>query len=125
MLFSKVYSFLKKYFNRYNSKYKKSKSFTNKGSILIIDVGTYVSDSGVSDYSTSFKIKKGQVNKVCISKMKKNEDTYMFNTFKLIPVTKSVFIEVKKHYLSGNPNYFEIYNIQLLKNIKKQKVIKI
>ena len=125
MLFSKVYSFFKKYFNKYNPKYNKSKSFTNKGSILIINVGTYVSDSGVSDYSTSFKIKKGQVNKICISKMKKNEDTYMFNTFKLIPVTKLVVIEVKKHYLSGNLNYFEIYNIQLLKNIKKQKVIKI
>ena len=123
MVFSKIISFFKRFLKGSNVKSKKPIKIITKGSILIIAVGTYVSDSGSSDYSVNFKIKKGKVYKKCIRKMRINEDTYMFNTFELKPITFSAFLEVRKTYLSSN--YFEVYNILLVKNLKKYKVIKI
>jgi hypothetical protein len=130
MISSKVINLFKKLFLCSNFKYKKSeqiiiKKIITKGSALIIDVGFYVSDSGASDYSIDFKVKRGKIYKKCIGKMKKNEDTYMFNKFKLTPITSSVFIRVKKSYLSVNPSNFEIYSILLVKKLPKYKVIKI
>jgi hypothetical protein len=125
MIFFKTINFFRRLFININYKSKKTTNVIIKGSTLIVDVGTYVSDSGVSDYSITFKVKKGKIYKKCISKMKKNEDTYMFNKFKLTPITNSVFIKVKKYYLGANPNYVEIYNILLVKKLPKYKVIKI
>lgn len=102
----------------------KVKSYKTK--VLIVNVGTYIDDGvGSNDYWINFKVKKGKVHKRCIRAMKKGENTHMFNTLKLTPVTDSAFVRVKKIYPPRSGGYTEIYNINLIKHIKKWRKVEI
>jgi len=117
----KFFGIKKKLFS-FNSK-DNNKRLNYKTKVLEVNVGTYIDDGiGSNDYFIDFKVKRGKVHKKCIRAMKKNELTYKFNTLRLTPITDSAFVKVKKVRNGGNT---EIYNVILIKQLKKWKKIKI
>ncbi len=67
------------------------------GNVLELDVGRYLEDEAHgNDYAISFKVKRGRVKKTVLRRMKKHENTYMFNRLELTPITQSAYVVVIK-----------------------------
>lgn len=125
-----LFDFLKELFrpaildnNRHFIRHKRRHKFVKPSvcNVLEVDVGTYVSDGGGCDYGQNYKVKRGKVLTKCIRHMKKNEDTNMFNTLKLTPITNSAYLLVIKSYLGANSGSYEVSRILLRKQQKGKK----
>jgi len=80
-----------------NKPRKKKKQKIYPCNVLRLNNGIYASDSGYGDYSISYKIIRGKVNKTILKAMKKNEDTDMFNFIELKPITEKAIIKIYKN----------------------------
>jgi len=91
------------------------------GNELQLEVGSYLDDNfGMNDYDFYYKVKWGRIQRKCIKKMKKGEDAYRFNTYKITPKTNSVdLIAVKKYHHSPKRPVKVVWRIKLYRNYIK------
>lgn len=116
--------------HRESRNHQKKKSKLSIANALILKEGRYCAENfdNCNDFEVRLKIKSGSIKRTLLKKMRKGEDTYMFNIYKITPkTTKALVLVIKENIVPSVMGRWKkptrVWRILLIKNKRKRERI--